>query len=149
MFAKRLKDLRAREHITQEELALIIGVERSSVGKYESSKTEVIPSVDVLTRIADHFNVSIDYLLGRTNDPVDYDDGDLIDEIPGSILDAFGGDVKKAVEFQKQVDEDALNEKPPVILGAAAHFDPGKLSPDDLAVYKQLIEYFANKYKDE
>ena len=66
-FSSRLKALRKSQKITQESLAKIIGVERSSVGKYEANN--VIPSIDVLNRIADYFNVSVDYLLGReTND---------------------------------------------------------------------------------
>ncbi len=110
MFAERLKELRSREKVTQEELAKIIGVERSTVGKYESAKKEVIPSVDVLSRIADFFHVSTDYLLGRTNDPTDYDNGDLIAEIPDHVLEAFDGNVKKALEFQRQAEEDAKAE---------------------------------------
>jgi len=64
MFAERLKKLRKDKNITQEELSKILGLERSSVGKYES-KQQVIPSVDVLSAIATYFNVSVDYLLGR------------------------------------------------------------------------------------
>lgn len=64
MFSERLKKLRKEHKITQEFLADNIGVERSSVGKYESSS--VIPSTDVLIKIAEFFNVSTDYLLGRT-----------------------------------------------------------------------------------
>ena len=45
MFKDNLKKLRKEKKITQEELSKIIGVERSSIGKYESSG--VIPSVDV------------------------------------------------------------------------------------------------------
>lgn len=67
MFKDNLKKLRKEKKITQEELSKIIGVERSSIGKYESSG--VIPSVDVLNKIADYFNVSVDYLLGRSNTP--------------------------------------------------------------------------------
>ena len=67
MFKDNLKKLRKEKKITQEELSKIIGVERSSIGKYESSG--VIPSVDVLNKIADYFNVSVDYLLGRSNAP--------------------------------------------------------------------------------
>ena len=37
----------------------------------------------------------------------------------------------------------------PEILGAAAHFDLSKLSPEAIAEYNQLVEYFAFKYKDE
>ena len=64
MFADRLKRLRKEHGYTQESLAAVIGVERSSVGKYEG-KSGVIPSNDVLARIADLFGVSIDYLLER------------------------------------------------------------------------------------
>lgn len=69
MFKDVLKSLRKERKITQEQLAVILGVERSSIGKYESSPEgkEVIPSVDVLHKIADYFDVSLDYLLGRTD----------------------------------------------------------------------------------
>ena len=66
MFADRLKRLRKEHGYAQESLAAVIGVERSSVGKYEG-KSGVIPSNDVLARIADLFGVSIDYLLEREN----------------------------------------------------------------------------------
>ena len=65
MLKERLKELRGREHITQSQLAEAIGVERSSIGKYEGNQN-IIPSVDVLNSIADFFDVTTDYLLGRT-----------------------------------------------------------------------------------
>jgi len=65
MLGKVLKELRSKHKITQEQLAAAIGVERSSIGKYEGNQS-VIPSVDVLKAIADYFNVTTDYLLGRT-----------------------------------------------------------------------------------
>ena len=60
----RLKELRKHNRITQEQLAEAIGVERSSIGKYEGNQG-VLPSVDVLKSIADYFQVTTDYLLGR------------------------------------------------------------------------------------
>lgn len=63
-FSQRLKELRKKHKITQESLAKMIGVERSSIGKYESSTT--IPSNETLIKIANYFNVSIDYLLGNS-----------------------------------------------------------------------------------
>jgi len=65
MLGNVLKELRAKHSITQEQLAAAIGVERSSIGKYEGNQS-VIPSVAVLKAIADYFNVTTDYLLGRT-----------------------------------------------------------------------------------
>lgn len=63
MLSDVLKQLRSEKGITQEQLASVIGVERSSIGKYESSKKPIIPSSDVLIRIANYFDVSIDFLL--------------------------------------------------------------------------------------
>ena len=68
MLKERLKDLRTQRKVTQEQLAEIIGVERSSIGKYEG-KQNIIPSVDVLNAIANYFNVTTDYLLGRSDEP--------------------------------------------------------------------------------
>lgn len=68
MLGERLKELRKKKNITQERLAEIIGIERSSIGKYEG-KQNIIPSVEVLNAIADFFDISTDYLLGRTNSP--------------------------------------------------------------------------------
>ena len=61
-FSEKLKALRKEQKITQEQLAKILGVERSSVKKYE---TGTLPSMEILTRIATYFDVSTDYLLGR------------------------------------------------------------------------------------
>ena len=61
-FSEKLKKLRKEKKITQEQLAQIIGVERSSIGKYE---TGTQPSTDNMKRIADYFGVTVDYLLGR------------------------------------------------------------------------------------
>lgn len=66
MFSQRLKQLRKERGITQEQLAAIIGVERSSIGKYEG-KSHIIPSDDVKYKIAEFFGVSVDYLLGYTD----------------------------------------------------------------------------------
>ena len=79
MFAERLKELRKEHKITQEQLASIIGVERSSIGKYEG-KSRVIPSDDIKRRIADYFGVSIDYLLGYTDTRTKLNAEDLSDD---------------------------------------------------------------------
>lgn len=63
MFSERLKFLRKQNKVTQEILADKVGVERSSIGKYETSN--VVPSTEVLIKIAEYFDVSTDYLLGR------------------------------------------------------------------------------------
>lgn len=65
MFNIRLKDLREDNDLTQEELSKKLNITRSALSNYEVGSRE--PSYDLLIKIADYFNVSLDYLLGRTN----------------------------------------------------------------------------------
>ncbi|MTI48253.1 MAG: helix-turn-helix transcriptional regulator [Firmicutes bacterium] len=64
---KKIRTLRKNNNITQGDLADKLKVARSTIGMIETNQRE--PSNDLLTRIADLFNVSTDYLLGRTDDP--------------------------------------------------------------------------------
>lgn len=61
-FGERLRRLRKERDITQGQLAEVIGVVPSAVGKYERIP-QSYPSVEALMKIADYFVVSIDYLL--------------------------------------------------------------------------------------
>lgn len=60
---KNLKKLRNEQGISQRELADIIMVSQQSINKYENHNIE--PDIDTLIKIADYFDVSIDYLVGR------------------------------------------------------------------------------------
>jgi transcriptional regulator with XRE-family HTH domain len=64
---ERLKTLRTRWHLTQEELAQTLGVNASTVSLYEADKRE--PRLDDVCKMADYFRVATDYLLGRTDQP--------------------------------------------------------------------------------
>lgn len=64
-FGERLRKLRTGRDLSQGELASHLGVVPSAVGKYERQPNS-FPSVDVLLKISDFFNVSIDYLLKGT-----------------------------------------------------------------------------------
>lgn len=66
MLGDRIKSLRKEQGITQDQLAEYINVSRSSVNGYENDGVE--PSLNVLVKIADRFNVSLDYLLERTEE---------------------------------------------------------------------------------
>ena len=61
-FGERLRRLRKEHDITQGQLAEVIGVVPSAVGKHERIP-QSYPSVEALIKIADYFNVSTDYLL--------------------------------------------------------------------------------------
>lgn len=64
-FGSRLRQLRLENNMTQEDLSKKLNVSRATVGRYETD--ERFPDKDILKNIADTFNVSIDYLLERTN----------------------------------------------------------------------------------
>lgn len=65
MFCERLKNLRKEQCLKQEQLAELINVSRQTIGSYENGTTE--PPLDTLVTIANVFNVSLDYLLCRTD----------------------------------------------------------------------------------
>lgn len=63
LIAQRIKDSMKNEKLTQLQLAKAIGVGQSSVSDWLNSKSE--PSIDNLWKLADFFDVSIDFLVGR------------------------------------------------------------------------------------
>ena len=65
MFGDRLKALRIDNDLTQEELAEKLHINRSTLSNYENLGRE--PSYILLIEISNYFNVSIDYLLGKTD----------------------------------------------------------------------------------
>lgn len=65
-FKDKLKLLRKEQNLTQEELAKVLNYTRTAVSGYESGRNE--PSYDVLKTLSEYFDVSIDYLLGKTED---------------------------------------------------------------------------------
>ena len=63
----RLKEIRKAKGISQLKLALDLNTNQNTVSRYETGERE--PSISDLIKIADYFNVSIDYLVGRTDNP--------------------------------------------------------------------------------
>lgn len=60
--AKRIKQLREEKQLTQEQFGKIFGIVKSTVSLYESGKST--PDDELKKRIAEYFNVSLDYLMG-------------------------------------------------------------------------------------
>ena len=67
ILAKRLKALRESRRIYQKEMAEYLGLSFRGYQGYETNKTE--PKLATLIAIANYYNVSIDYLVGRTDNP--------------------------------------------------------------------------------
>lgn len=67
MVGKILKSLRIANNLTQEKIAKQIDVARSTYTYYEQEGRSLSP--DILVKLANFYNVSIDYMLGRTTNP--------------------------------------------------------------------------------
>ena len=67
VLGQRLKDLRKQKKVGQKEVAELLGVSLRSYQFYESGEYD--PSLPNLVVLADYFQVSTDYLLGRSDEP--------------------------------------------------------------------------------
>lgn len=67
IFSKRLKETRELRRLNQEQLAVKAGLPSTAISHFESEARK--PSFDNLRKLADALEVSIDYLMGRTDEP--------------------------------------------------------------------------------
>jgi transcriptional regulator with XRE-family HTH domain len=76
MFGERLSILRINKKLTHQDMADRLGITRQAYGNYENDNRE--PGFETMQKLADFFEVSVDYLLGRTeNSDGKTDDGDI------------------------------------------------------------------------
>lgn len=82
MIGQTIRDLRKLKKMSQSELAKVVGVSQTTVTAWETGKAE--PSSSAISSLADYFNVTTDYLLGRPEKKddnaktADIDDDDVI-----------------------------------------------------------------------
>ena len=69
-FIDRIQFLKLEHKLLQKDMAKVAEISLRTYQRYESG--ERIPDLEVLIKLADYFNVSTDYLLGRSNDPTRY-----------------------------------------------------------------------------
>ncbi len=86
MIAGRIKELREKKHMSQSKLADKLNVKQQTVGSWEIGRTE--PSLDIQNKIADIFEVTLDYLNGRSSSKktVDIDDDGVIMTFEGKPI---------------------------------------------------------------
>ena len=60
-----LKMVRAQRKLNQQKVAMDLNISREALSHYENGKRE--PSLDMLKKMSDYFNVSIDYLISGTD----------------------------------------------------------------------------------
>lgn len=70
-FGQRLKELRTEKRMTQDDLGKVMNVSKASISLYE--KNERTPDQATLIKTADYFDVSLDFLLGRSDKRHYYD----------------------------------------------------------------------------
>ncbi|NEW07142.1 helix-turn-helix transcriptional regulator [Paenibacillus sp. SYP-B3998] len=76
-YGDRIALLREKHALTQEELANKLGISRAALSHYETSRRE--PDYDTINKVASFFKVSVDYLLGRTDNSDQFLDSDVRD----------------------------------------------------------------------
>lgn len=74
MFSYRLKSLRIDTDLTQEQLAKHLNITRSALANYENGFRE--PGYEILITMANYFDISLDYLLGRSDIPTPFSERD-------------------------------------------------------------------------
>lgn len=110
-FRKKLIELRKNKKWYQTDVAEKIGVARATYGAYEQGNRQ--PDFDTLERLADLYGVSVDYLLGRTDNPndeqneLDYYKNKIVTEFPDINLmfkdmeSLSADDMKEVYEYIK------------------------------------------------
>lgn len=63
--ADRLRTLRENGKLSQDKMASLVGLKQSSINRYENNQSD--PSLETLLRYAEYFDVSLDYIFGRTD----------------------------------------------------------------------------------
>ncbi|MEI2466629.1 helix-turn-helix domain-containing protein [Niallia taxi] len=124
MFGKRLRTLRKESKLTMKEFGEKFSLAESTISGYENGNRK--PDMDILSRFADFFNVSTDYLLGRTDEIIPVSKKfDSLSEI-NKLIREFG------IEDFGFFDIDQWK----------------KLSPEDIDELRRHFEWVAQKAKE-
>ena len=96
-FNERLKQLRLANGLTQKELAKSIEVGRTTISEYESGK--IVPKQEGLLKLANYFNVSVDYLTGVSDEPAtrqsnEHDFGKLLNTLDYILMNEYNSPVR-------------------------------------------------------
>lgn len=109
MFGKRLRLLRKEQNLTQKSLGEKVNVSDRVIGYYESD--ERFPDKDTLNKIADYFNVSVDYLLCRTDNRnlTAKDEKSIKNDLKKMMTDLRTGQAGPAFYGDTELDEEELD----------------------------------------
>lgn len=97
MIGERLLELRKDADLTQDDLAAILRINKHSISSYERNKSE--PPDDIKIAIARYFQVSVDYLLGLTDNPAPIANAAPVLRLPAAFPRAMLPELKCYVDF--------------------------------------------------
>ncbi|WP_297520451.1 helix-turn-helix domain-containing protein [uncultured Clostridium sp.] len=100
MFDKIIKNLRESKSLSQKELGDIFKISASTIGMWEQNRRN--PDKDMLVKIADYFDVTVDYLLGRTSNKDS--------NVYTTLLDNHTYTIEVAKGLKQEITQDELNE---------------------------------------
>lgn len=104
MFTERLKKLRKKEKLTQKDIARFLNISQPAYQQFESGKKKM--NLETMEKLADYFNVSIDYLLGKTDIP----DLDLEIDIDNAIDNSVAYDGTPITDNDREIIKDFLKD---------------------------------------
>ena len=100
MFSERLRDLRNEKGISQKELATALFVSQQTVAKWETDRST--PNPDMISKIAQYFEVSSDYLIGNSDFKTTAASSPTDDDIKFALFDGDKGISDEAYEEVKR-----------------------------------------------
>lgn len=112
---KNIKKLRKSKNLTQEEFGKLFGIVKSTVSMYESGKST--PDDELKKKIANYFDVTLDYLMGVSNIKNPYKEENSLNYIKLDVKDLPEEAIKQIeeyIEFIKQkydIDKTSKNNK--------------------------------------
>lgn len=108
MFKIRLKELRIGKDLTQKQLADILHMQNTAISKYELGERK--PDQETLIKIAEYFNVSLDYLMGASEIRNPYKNKEEnLDEVDKLLLDLKKGAKERGIAFDGNSADDLLD----------------------------------------
>lgn len=115
MFGDLLMKLRKSKNLTQSDIAKILGVARTTYSSYEQNRR--MPDAEIQIKIADYFDVSLDYLHGRSKN-------NIADTIAAHIdSNASEEDIKEILAYIEEKRKEHVNEEEINITEAASKGD--------------------------
>lgn len=112
MFGDILMKLRKSKNLTQSDIAKILGVARTTYSSYEQNRR--MPDAEIQIKIADYFDVSLDYLHGRSKN-------NIADTIAAHIdSNASEEDIKEILAYIEEKRKEHVNEEEINITDAAS-----------------------------